>query len=312
MANCPFCKGTVEKELLVNGGTCPLCLIEIPGEEAATDPGVEAIARQREEVAAAKRRRTPLVAVAVLLAVVGVAGGGWYIAVGSQPQVIDLGEESFARIPLAAHQNVYQDEPEAEAAKGKSPASSAASSVASSGGSSGGSSSGSASSASASTPATGGQLASSSGSTGSPGRAGINPTAGSISKQVEEVDPTAALSTGSSIGGGPSVSVLSRTATEVLTDPTAIAEMTRRVVSRNSRQLEDCYSDRLKQDESIEGRWRVGFEIQKDGSVDKIEVAALTKADAPLETCLKDKVKRWRFQRISSAQGVSKNYSFTR
>lgn len=304
MANCPFCKGTVVKDLLVNGGTCPLCLIEIPGEEAATDPGVEAIARQREEVAAAKRRRTPLVALGVMLALVSVGGGGWYLAVGSQPQVIDLGEESFARIPLEAHKNVYQEEPEAVPTKG-----SGSGSTSSGGGA--GSSSASAGTGS-STPATGGQLASAPGPTDSPGRAGINPSAGPISKQVEDVDPTAALASGSSIGGGPSVSVLNRTATEVLTDPTEIADMTRRVVNRNSRQLEDCYGDQLKKDATLEGRWRIGFEIQRDGSVDKINVAALTKSDAPLEACLLEKVKRWRFQRISSAQGVSKNYSFTR
>lgn len=307
MANCPFCKGTVDKDLLVNGGVCTLCLIEIPGEEAATDPGVEAIARQREEAAAAKRRRTPLVALGVLLAVVGVSAGAWYLAVGSQPQVIDLGEESFARIPLDAHKNVYQEEPEAVAAKGSSGSSGSGASSSSSGTATTGSSG-----TGASTPATGGQLASASGPTDSPGRAGINPSAGPISKQVEEVDPTAAMTGGSSISGGPSVSVLNRSATEVLTDPTEIAEMTRRVVSRNSRQLEDCYSDRLKLDSTLEGRWRVGFEIQKDGSVDKIDIAALSKSDAPLESCLSDKVKRWRFQRISSAQGVSKNFSFTR
>lgn len=301
MSNCPFCKGTVDKDLLVNGGVCPLCLIEIPGEDAATDPGVEALARQKQEVEATKRRRAPLIGLAVVLALVGVGGGGWYVAVGSKPEIIDLGEETFARIPLAAHQNIYEDEPAAAEPK------------AGGGRGSGSSSSGSGSAESApSTPATGGQLASGSTMAESPGRAGINPSAGSISRQVEEVDPTAAMSSGSSISGGPSVSVLGRSATETLTDADEIGEMIKRVVSRNSRQLEDCYSDRLKTDETLEGRWRVGFEVQKDGSVDGIEVVALNRADATLETCLNEKVKRWRFQRISSPQGVSKNYSFTR
>ena len=40
MGECPFCKAQIDEEILLYGGTCPTCLIEIPGEESATDPGV--------------------------------------------------------------------------------------------------------------------------------------------------------------------------------------------------------------------------------------------------------------------------------
>ena len=41
MAECPFCGSEVSDDLVAFGGTCPKCFAEIPGEEAATDPGVD-------------------------------------------------------------------------------------------------------------------------------------------------------------------------------------------------------------------------------------------------------------------------------
>lgn len=296
MASCPFCKGTVAPDLLVNGGVCPLCLIEIPGEEAATNPGLAAVERQRQEEQAARRRRLPFLVGGTVLALLAVGTLGARFLMVEEPAVLDLGEESFARVPLTAHQNVYVDEPETVEPVGTK-RSGSSTKTASSGGSG------------AATPATGGQLASSAST--SPGRAAISSGSGSISKQIEDVDPTQAMG-GGGLQAGPSISVGSRGASEVLTDAAEIAEMTRRIVARNSRQLEDCYNDRLKADETLEGRWRVAFEIQKDGSAQKVEVVGLGRADAGLEACMADKVSRWRFQRIGSPQGVSKNYSFTR
>ena len=39
MGACPFCGSEVGEDLLINGGHCPQCLIEIPGEDTPTDPG---------------------------------------------------------------------------------------------------------------------------------------------------------------------------------------------------------------------------------------------------------------------------------
>jgi hypothetical protein len=52
MGACPFCKGDVDDDILTFGGRCPHCLIEIPGEEAPTDPGADA--RAAEEAAQAE------------------------------------------------------------------------------------------------------------------------------------------------------------------------------------------------------------------------------------------------------------------
>lgn len=313
MGHCPFCKGAIQRELLVNGGTCPHCLIEIPGEEAPTDPGEQAIARQHAEDAATSRKG-PGLALALGLVVLLVGGGGWALLRNRQPDIVELGEESFASIPLDAHQNIFAEDPatagQAASAGASGSRSSGGGAVASSGGSSGSGSMGSGSSRSGAVgTATGGQLAPEAQT--EPGRATLNPAAGSIARQVEDVDPTAAAS---SPGGivGPGITVGGRSAAETLTDPDAITEMIKRVVGRNSRQLQDCYNDRLKLSESLEGRWRIGFEVQKNGSVSRIEVAGLSVADAELESCMTGRIASWRFSRIANPQQVSKTYSFTR
>ncbi|MCK6504394.1 AgmX/PglI C-terminal domain-containing protein [Myxococcota bacterium] len=306
MGHCPFCKGAIQRELLVNGGTCPHCLIEIPGEEAATDPGEQAIARQQAEEAATRRRGPGLAAAVVLLALVA-AGGGWLALRNAQPAVVELEEESFTPIPLDAHQNIFDEQPAAAGAQaragGSNPATGGSAAVVAS------ASLGSAGRGSSAGPATGGQVDPV--APAEPGRATLNPAAGSIAKQVEDVDPTAAAS---SPGGmvGPNITVGGRSAAETLTDPDAITEMIKRVVGRNSRQLQDCYNDRLKLAEDLEGRWRVGFEVQKNGSVSRIEVGGLGVADAELESCMTGRIASWRFSRIGNPQQVSKTYSFTR
>ncbi|MEY3210253.1 MAG: hypothetical protein RIT28_734, partial [Pseudomonadota bacterium] len=77
MATCPFCKGPVEAALTRDGGPCPHCLNVIPGEDAATDPGV---AQRAQEAAAqantqrARRRRSILLGAVTLLSVAGGIG----------------------------------------------------------------------------------------------------------------------------------------------------------------------------------------------------------------------------------------------
>lgn len=46
MGKCPFCGGEVSEDTLLYGGSCPKCFGEIPGEEAATDPGEQVKAQQ--------------------------------------------------------------------------------------------------------------------------------------------------------------------------------------------------------------------------------------------------------------------------
>lgn len=73
MGACPFCRAAVSPDLLRNGGRCPSCLIEIPGEEAPTNPGELAQAREAEAAAKAQPKRTGLYVGLGLLAALGVA-----------------------------------------------------------------------------------------------------------------------------------------------------------------------------------------------------------------------------------------------
>ena len=51
MADCPFCGGEISEAMALDGGTCPHCFGEIPGEDAPTNPGddlLQAIAAKDE------------------------------------------------------------------------------------------------------------------------------------------------------------------------------------------------------------------------------------------------------------------------
>lgn len=305
MGHCPFCKGAIQVDLLVNGGTCPHCLIEIPGEEAPTDPGEQALVRQQQEAAVASGGKGPLIGAAVAVLLLVGAGGGWYAWSSAQEQKIEAAAAGeWTVISLDEHQNQFDEEGEEAQARGSSGSS----------GSRGGS-------ASAATPSTGGQLAS--GSSSSVSRSGLNP-GGSYSEQVAMTDPTAgatvavptsASSTSlSSPGGlsGPSISVGSKNAQEVISDPNAIADMIKRAASRQGRQLEDCYEDRLKIDDSLQGRWSVSFVVTEAGKTKDIGITALNGADAALESCMKQRIARWRFSAIAHDQPIQKTYTFRR
>ncbi len=95
MGVCPFCHAGVDEELLLYGGSCPHCLIEIPGEEAPTDPGENGTVDPPEVVAHAtkKKQRTSLV-VAAVVGLLGAIGVGAYL---SQPPV-----EEYAEMPEIA------------------------------------------------------------------------------------------------------------------------------------------------------------------------------------------------------------------
>lgn len=289
MGHCPFCKGAIPKELLINGGTCPRCLIEIPGEEAATDPGVEALARLQEEQAAATRG-SPLKRLAfVLVSLMVLGGGGVYAWRSTRPVQSTASADEWSVIPLDAHQNVYQ-----ETDKATQSASGSGSSGAGTRPNPG--------------PSTGGQLADNSSS--SPGRASLNPATGSISDQVKAADPTAGMAMGTGLIGGPSISVGAKGAQEVLTDPAEVELMIRGVVARNGKQLEDCYSDRLKSLETLQGRWQVGFSVDQAGKARNVSVAALNGADAQLEACIQGRIERWQFKPIAEPMGMTKVYTF--
>ncbi len=307
MGHCPFCKGAIPKDMLVYGGSCPHCLIEIPGEEAPTDPGEQALARQQEEQAAAQSPgRGRILAAAVALLLAG-SGAGYFAWSASQEPARQAEAEDWSMISMDQHENQFEDDGATQGGADAAAAHSTASA-----------SSASSASTAARRPSTGGQLASN--STGSTSRASLNP-GGSLSEQVAAQDPTKAEgpsivapptgSTSRSSGmTGPSISIGSRSAQEVLSDPAEVEAMIKSVVSRNGRQLEDCYNDRLKIDETLQGRWSVNFVVTKSGKTSQISVKGLNSADAELESCIQTKIARWRFKPINEDVGMQRTYTF--
>ncbi|MCO4744596.1 MAG: AgmX/PglI C-terminal domain-containing protein [Proteobacteria bacterium] len=75
MEPCPFCNTPVDGDLIRFGGTCPSCFGEIPGEEAATDPGeaVKAAQVQQDEARVRRRMMVPAIMGALALLALGSA-----------------------------------------------------------------------------------------------------------------------------------------------------------------------------------------------------------------------------------------------
>jgi len=82
--SCPYCKGAISADLVRFGGTCPHCMLEVHGEEAATDPGAElrrkqeAEQRQQSQAAQKKSRNTTLAVFLLLVSGFGGVGYAWH------------------------------------------------------------------------------------------------------------------------------------------------------------------------------------------------------------------------------------------
>lgn len=90
MAECPFCGSEVSDDLVTFGGTCPKCFAEIPGEEAATDPGADV----RAAIERRDRRRATfrtMASLAVLLMIVSCTGlAAFAVVVWPEPEVAEI------------------------------------------------------------------------------------------------------------------------------------------------------------------------------------------------------------------------------
>ena len=99
MSTCPFCSTEISEELSLYGGHCPSCLIEIPGEEAITDPGIAATGAHAPV-------QTAMRSVTVGVGVVLLALGGWW---ASDQEEGGMGMGKFRRsklvVPLSAHED---------------------------------------------------------------------------------------------------------------------------------------------------------------------------------------------------------------
>ena len=274
MAACPFCRSAVSEEISRFGGHCPQCLIEIPGEETATDPG-EGRTGPVQTSTGSGPLVSGLVAAVVVLASVGV----WY------SQQLTDGEKGPARsgykaLPLSSHEDqtipdVLRDRPVAEVAMDDSETREDSSDRRN---------------------RTGGQLT---GVRQTVAEGRVIPKAG----PTQMVNPLDAFA----VGSGPPIRGPQGI---VLTDEGQIESMIGRVLDRGNKRLDACFQRRLQARPGYKGEWQVSVDIGTTGAVVGVDVSALSGADRTMERCIRSQVGRWTFQRIADPVSSGTVYRF--
>ena len=275
MPSCPFCQATISEELSLYGGHCPSCLIEVPGEESVTNPGVS---QGPSDVGVdTKGGSGAIMGLAIAGLVVLAGAAGWWSTQGEEAPVRTKAQLELPRKDFSAHEDADYVEPVAEEPELEAPSRRVVTQRVTSRGQ----------------PPPPVDMA--------PADASVLPTKKAVG--------LGAASDGvfGSIGAAPR----SRTpATIVLDDSLKIEEMVGRVLNRGAKQLEQCYNKALKLDPSVKGAWYVDFTIVKEGKPVAVSVEPLEAPHADIEACIHRTVQRWRFQRVSEPVDVARRYRF--
>lgn len=289
MAQCPFCHAPVTETLVRHGGNCPTCLHDIPGEEAPTHPGDEAMAEIRKaDVAHARKRANKPLMIALPLVVVALIGVGWALRPGPPMEKLEFGADEFAFQIDGSELVAEADPPPSQAAPldAKAPVRPRKDGGRLTDG-------GSVDGALGSGPAVPtGEIAQGSAEPTATGtrRADLTPATGD----------RAPAGLGTASGGGaaaaPSsldVAFTTRRTAAVLESSediqAAIKDMLRARVPR----LKQCYERSLKTNEDLRGSWRMSFTLGKDGAVKNATAAGGTMHDATFEACLVNELSAW-------------------
>ncbi len=305
---CPFCKGGVPADLLQFGGNCPRCLLEIPGEEAPTDPG--AVARQKAAADAAVKAKSDRKRNAIygVLAAFAVAAVGAVVVVQAQQEkaartyempddlyLPPLQEAAARPAPDAPGVATASATPSAPNGRGHdTPRSLTALNAAPNLGDP----NIAAALAAGTPPPSGSQQPISSGPRGSTANATIDaPLAMSTGGQSNTVAMDATPITVSA-GDKP------------LSDESEVFAMIKQIMGRYNPQIQNCYNSRLKQVPDLAGGWKLSFAVQKDGSVKGVSVDPVGSHDTLLEACMAKTVAAWHFGRITYEQPVTKTIRF--
>lgn len=315
MAECPFCASEVDDDLIVFGGTCPICFGEIPGEEAPTDPG-EDVRRQQEQEDARGLRLHQTIRVGVLgVALIGAIAVTAAIALWPDPVLPPIDFDALEMqqpTQLVAYVADEPDEavPKASGTSGTRPTHTASNTNSSVVGS----------------PllhglpsdefgtdmgdvelGQGQQITSS----------GVRTTrTGTGDVQAAEIHANLAVGTSQGLTDGPALSGLDVSVDrdlvegERLRDPQQIIRHISQVQNREVRKLTQCYQQRLKLNEELEGRWRLEYVVGREGRVKNAHATGLQMSDAEFETCLVERVMTWQFLPLVADQPVTKSVEF--
>jgi hypothetical protein len=276
---------------------CPKCFGDIPGEEAATDPGddVKAAQARRDHARSAKRAVLPLLLATPLVGLLAVAAV-WFALLRPVPEVVLLDFDEFDDYPmpeLVAEAAPVPDKPIAPTAGPTSPKPEPTpgfksdhdlgldDAVADLGDDA--------------AVATNGDLRARDVSTG--------PSAG-----PRDIQAAKAPSSQAGLDFGLDVTATRRGA--ILEDSEAIRKMIGDRMRAQAPRLNACYESQLKSDESLAGRWRLAFTVTKAGKVASASAEGVTASVPEFEACLASEVGGWSFQRIKSDQPVRKSFTF--
>jgi len=271
MSNCPFCSQEISEELSLYGGHCPNCLIEIPGEEAVTDPGVGAGAAQPAS-STPKRSYAPMVLVAIGL----VAGAGWWVSQSHSGSGASRSHGVRPSVPLSAHQDQeYQEEVSEEpvVSSSQKPRRTRRN-------------------------AKGVDRSAPERTTQKQDAA----PADSVSMGLGDApaDMFSAIGAAPRTRGGPQGIVLE--------DSAKIEAMVARVLTRGAREIEGCFAPVKRANPGATGAWYVGFTVSKEGRAVGVGIEPLGTPNTGIEACIQSVVAGWRFQRVSESVLASDTY----
>lgn len=277
MEPCPFCKSPVAEDLVRFGGSCPHCFIEIPGEEAPTNPGVQAEPTAATEASSSRGASAGVLAALILL--LGL-GGGFMVWMNNSAEgelayddeepeffIVPSSElpsnEQLPEVPAVGDQAVAQTNPGTQAATA---AVTAPTYVA---------------------PAQNTQVAS------------AQPT------QRDDARPEPVRSNLSpTLGPDEDPQVIPTFGVTALSDPNMIRTMVQEVIGRYKGQMKHCYEQRLKTNESLRGTWYLSFTIQTSGGVAGVSAVGKGVQDPELESCMVRNATKWRFQPVAESQYI--------
>jgi len=293
-ASCPFCNGAIDEELARFGGPCPQCFNDVPGDEAATDPGVQAQAVEAEAKRVETKKKSTRTAgvVGLLLTLALVSSALLYKqhvdSEAEKEQILAFDEEEMFVVPAeeltaAEQERLSEEAAAAEAAEARRIAA-----------------------LRATTESSGGDEAVA--DYGAGDRFADDGTGGREAASEFQEASIGTRTPGLSVGGA-STDVVRKGA--VLSDKKMIEDMAKMALASYGGQLKQCYEQRLKEDTSLRGAWTVIFMIEKSGATSGVQIQANNKSDADLEACMKRNVENWTFSQISAPFGpIGKTYRF--
>ena len=299
-AVCPFCKGSISRDLERYGGNCPHCLLEVPGDDAPTDPGLEQQKKQEEEevakkvVAEKKRHSYFRFGLLAMLFLMCVAGFEYQRQIEARTYI----PPEYFQMPvedLNIEDGVAEAAPEIPPATGSVPPETVASAR----------------------PATPKTLDVNLPPEVAPKTVAVSngkppKTSSKTPKTPEQVassaPPTPVIPNLGAGGTGGTGTVSAGGGVQVLTDKAAIEAMVTRVSKGYNGAILSCYESAAKANPELKGIWTVTFIVTPGGSTRDVKVTGSSTQDAGMEACVKRRVEGWRFQSINSDFKAAKTY----